>query len=322
MVSLYTLGMENLIFSLNATLPVFFLMILGMLFKKWNFISNEFASSMNKFVFLIPLPVMVFKNLATIDIQEAWDTKFVLFCFGVTICSIFISYLLSFFNPDKSSQAEFIQGSYRSSAALLGMALISNIYGESIMGPLMIIGSVPLYNMMAVVVLSLFQPDRKKMDRQLIQKTMVGILKNPIIIGIELGLLFSFFSLPYPPIFSKVIDSISALASPMGLMAMGASFNFKKASGQIKFAVLASFFKLFGFVLIFMPFAIYFGFVEDQIVAILIMLGSATTVTCFVMAKNMGHPGILTSNVVMITTLLSGFSITFWLFVLKCLQVI
>ena len=74
--------------------------------------------------------------------------------------------------------------------------------------------------------------------------------------------------------------------------------------------------------MIFLPIAIAFGFVGEQLVAILIMLGSATTVTCFVMAKNMGHAGILSSNVVMLTTLLSGFSITLWLYILRTLQFI
>ena len=314
--------MENLIFSLNATIPVFLMMILGMIFKKLNIISDSFASSMNKFVFLIPLPVMVFKNLATIDIKSSWDSKFVLFCFCVTVLSILIAFILSNFLKDKSEKGEFIQASYRSSAALLGMALISNIYGTSVMGPLMIIGSVPLYNIMAVVVLSFFKPGDNSIDLGRIKKTLIGIIKNPIIIGIEIGIIWSFFQLPYPAIFSKTVDYISALASPMGLMAMGASFDFKKASGKIKPAIIAAFCKLFGFVLLFMPLAIHFGFVDDQIVAILIMLGSATTVTCYVMAKNMGHEGTLSSNVVMITTLLSGFSITFWLFILRVLQVI
>ena len=50
--------MENLIFSLNATVPVFAMIILGMLFKKIGIIDDVFASKMNKFVFLIPLPVL------------------------------------------------------------------------------------------------------------------------------------------------------------------------------------------------------------------------------------------------------------------------
>lgn len=94
--------MENLVFSLNATLPVFLLMVLGMLFRKWNIVSESFARQMNSFVFLIPLPVMVFKNLATIDIKTSWDTKFVCFCFIVTLLSIFISFLLSCILKEKN----------------------------------------------------------------------------------------------------------------------------------------------------------------------------------------------------------------------------
>ena len=77
--------MENLIFSLNATVPVFAMIILGMLFKKIGIIDDVFASRMNKFVFLIPLPVLLFKDLATLDFNTIWDTKFVLFCFFVEI---------------------------------------------------------------------------------------------------------------------------------------------------------------------------------------------------------------------------------------------
>jgi predicted permease len=88
--------MENLIFSLNATVPVFAMIVLGMFFKKIDIIDDVFASRMNKFVFLIPLPVLLFKDLATLDFKTIWDTKFVLFCFFITILSILIVTLLSF----------------------------------------------------------------------------------------------------------------------------------------------------------------------------------------------------------------------------------
>ena len=68
--------MENLIFSLNATVPVFAMIVLGMLFKKLGIIDDVFASKMNKFVFLIPLPVLLFKDLATLDFKEIWDILF------------------------------------------------------------------------------------------------------------------------------------------------------------------------------------------------------------------------------------------------------
>ena len=95
--------MENLIFSLNATVPVFAMIILGILFKKIGIIDDVFASKMNKFVFLIPLPVLLFKDLATLDFKEIWDTKFVLFCFFITIFSILIVTILSFLLKNKKN---------------------------------------------------------------------------------------------------------------------------------------------------------------------------------------------------------------------------
>ena len=59
------------------------------------------------------------------------------------------------------------------------------------------------------------------------------------------------------------------------------------------------------------------GFRGEELVAILVMLGSATTVTCYVMAKNMGHEGTLSSGVVMLTTMLSAFTLTGWLYILR-----
>ena len=314
--------MENLIFSLNATVPVFAMIVLGMFFKKIGTIDDVFASRMNKFVFLIPLPVLLFKDLATLDFETIWDTKFVLFCFFITILSILIVTLLSFLLKNKQNQGEFIQASYRSSAALLGIALIQNVYGLATMAPLMIIGSVPLYNIMAVVVLSFFSPERKGLSKEVWLKTIKGILTNPILIGIVVGILWSLLHLPMPTMLDKTVTSIGNVATPLGLMAMGATFNYKEALGDLKPALCAAFIKLFGFCAMFLPLAIYLGFQGEQLIAILVMLGSATTVSCFVMAKNMGHTGILTSTVVMLTTIFSGFSITMWLYILKTLQLL
>jgi predicted permease len=105
-------------------------------------------------------------------------------------------------------------------------------------------------------------------------------------------------------------------------MSMGASFRPEKAMEDLKPALAAAFIKLFGLAALFLPLALRLGFAGEQIVAILVMLGSATTVSCFVMAKNMGHEGTLTSSVVMITTFGCAFSLTFWLFLLRSMGII
>lgn len=309
--------MENLIFSLNATIPIFLMMLLGMLFRKLGWMDEVFAAKMNKFVFLVPLPVLLFEQLATVDFSEVWDIKFILFCFVVTAISITISTLISMLWKDRSIKGEFIQATYRSSAALLGIAFIQNFYGTAGMAPLMIIGSVPLYNVMAVVVLSLFKPGNNSFDKALVKKTLKGIVTNPIIIGIVAGFVWSALKLPMPLILHKTVSSIGATATPMGLMSMGATFEMKKATSKMKPTLVAVFMKLVGFCAIFLPVAAMLGFRNEQLIAILVMLGSATTVSCFVMARNMGHEGTLSSGVIMMTTLLSAFTLTMWLDVLR-----
>ena len=311
--------MENLVFSLNATVPIFLLMVLGYIFHKIHWVDDVFASKMNKFVFTVPLPVLVFKNLAEVDFREAWNGKFVLFCFLVTVVSICIAIGLSFLLKDKSNRGEFVQSSYRSSAALLGIAFIQTIYGTSGLGPLMIIGSVPLYNIMAVIVLSLLKPEGGGISGKTILKTLKGIFTNPILIGIFVGIIWSLLKIPLTGIPSKVVTSVANVATPMGLIAMGATFDFKKAFGKLCSSLLAAFMKLIAFAAIFLPLAIYFGYRNEELVAILVMLGSATTVSCFVMAKNMGHDGVLSSSVVMLTTLFSAFTLTGWLWLLRSL---
>lgn len=309
--------MENLIFSLNATIPIFLMMLLGMLFRKLGWMDEVFAAKMNKFVFLVPLPVLLFEQLATVDFSEVWDIKFILFCFVVTAISITISTLISLLWKDRSIKGEFIQATYRSSAALLGIAFIQNIYGTVGMAPLMIIGSVPLYNIMAVLVLSVFKPGNNSFDKALVKKTLKGIATNPIIIGIVVGFVWSALKLPMPLILHKTVSSIGATATPMGLMSMGATFEMKKATSKMKPTLVAVFMKLVGFCVVFLPMAALLGFRNEEMIAILVMLGSATTVSCFVMARNMGHEGTLSSGVIMMTTLLSAFTLTMWLDVLR-----
>lgn len=314
--------MNSLIFSLNATIPIFLVMIVGMFLKKINIINEEFNKGLNKIVFSVALPILLFEDVSSVDFIELWDTKFVLFCFIVTLISILISYVISLFLKNKNIQGEFIQGSYRSSASIIGIAFVQNIYGNIGASPLMIIGAVPLYNVAAVIILSIFKPNKEKLDRKVIKSTFIDILKNPIILGILFGILWSLSELSKPVIMDTTLENLANLATPLGLISIGASFDFKKAVGEIKPTIICAVLKLIVFCALFLPLGVYMGYRNDYLVTILVMLGSATTVSSFIMAKNMGHEGILSSSTVMITTLLSSFTLTMWLFILKTLNLI
>lgn len=314
--------MENLIFCLNATIPIFFTLLLGYFFRRIGLFDDAFVSRMNKFVFVAALPVLLFQDIAQVDIYKVWDLKMVIFCFVITSLSITISVLLSLFLHPSDIRGEFIQASYRSSAAILGIAVIQNLYGNAGMAPLMIIASVPLYNVMAVVVLSVFKPGQGRLDRTALKKTLKGIVTNPIILGIAAGMVWSLLRFPFPKILDSTVGNLAKTATPLGLMAMGGSLRFGKAFSRLKASVVCTFMKLVGYEALFLPLAISRGFTRDKLVSIIIMLGSASTVSCFIMAKNMDHEGSFTSGVVLLTTLLSSFTLTFWLFICRNLGLV
>ncbi len=212
---------------------------------------------------------------------------------------------------------EFIQASYRGSAAVLGIAFIQNIYGDAGMAPLMIIGTVPLYNIAAVLILSFTGPNGGKLNKKSFLASLKGIATNPIIWGILIGMLFSVSGLTLPTIPAKAVNSVSSLATPLALIGLGAGFEGRKALKQIAPTLVSSAIKLLIQPLLFLPLAYMLGFRTKKMVAILIMLGAPTTVSCYIMAKNMGHEGTLTSSVVVATTFLSSVTITLWLFVLR-----
>ena len=325
--------MDQLLFSLNATIPVFLTMVIGYLLKVFHIVDEPFIKTLNSFNFKITLPVLLFKDIAGSDFYSVWDTRYVLYCFAVTfLCIAAIWIIAGIFYRDKAHLGELVQASYRSSAAVLGIAFIQNIYGNSGMAPLMIIGTVPLYNIAAVLILSFTGPKASetetasglgsRLDKAALKKSVKGVLTNPIIIGIFLGMAASLCRISFPVMISKTINNVASLASPLALIGLGAGFEGRKALKQLKPTAVASLIKLVVLPALFLPLAIKLGFTTEKLVGILVMLGSPTTPSCYIMAKNMGHEGTLTSSVVLTTTFLSSITLTMWLFILRSLGVI
>ena len=150
-----------------------------------------------------------------------------------------------------------------------------------------------------------------------IKKACINILKNPIIIGIFLGLPFSLLHVTFPIFVQKTINSIAQTATPVALIVIGASFEGRKAIKKIKPTIIATFIKLIGLGAVFMPLAVWLGFRCQELMAILIMLASPTTVSSYIMAENMDNDGVLASSIIVLTTVLSSVTLTVWIFILR-----
>ncbi|MCI6241975.1 MAG: AEC family transporter [Lachnospiraceae bacterium] len=311
--------MSDFLFSINVTFPIFLVMVIGWFLHQIGMLDEHFVTVANRFNFKVTLPFMLFRDISSVNIREVFDLKFVLFCaIASTVCFWAIWGAAKLFVKDDSIRGAFVQSSFRSSAAVMGLAFISNIYGKSAMGPLMIIGAVPLYNIYSVIVLT-FEAQNEDGTRESgkIKEACVNIIKNPIIISIFLGMAVALAGIQFPTIIDKTINSVAQLATPLALIVIGAGFEGKKALAKIKPTAWAAAIKLVIQPLIFLPVAAYMGFHGEKMIAILIMLSSPTTPSCFIMAKNMKNDGVLTASVIVTTTLLSAFTLTFWIFLLR-----
>lgn len=309
--------MDNFIFSLNATVPIFIIIFLGYFLRYKGFVNDNFVNIGNKIGYIVFLPTLLFKDISETDVKSDFDMKFIVFCVLATIISIAIIWILSeIFMKDKKSIGSFVQGSFRGSAAVLGIAFVKNMYGSSGMAPMMVLGAVPLYNIFSVIILTI-KSENSLNSKNLFKESFINIIKNPIIWGIVIGLLFSLLEIKLPTMITKAVDSVASLATPFALIVLGAGFEGKKALSKIKPTLVATALKLLIIPAVFIPVAIYMGFRNQEMIAILIMLGAPSTVSCYVMAKNLGNDHVLASSIVVASTFLSSFSITMWIFILK-----
>lgn len=320
--------MENFIYSINVTLPIFLVMVLGWFLKQRGMLDEHFVSVANKFNFQVTLPFLVFRDLAAVNIRAIFDGRYVLFCaLATTVCFFVIWGGAKLLLKDQTMTGAFVQASFRSSAAVMGLAFIENIYGTSAMGPLMIIGAVPLYNIFSVIVLTFEANDNGgasggKKDYSKIRKAVINILKNPIIIAIVLGLLVAYFRIDFPDIVDNSINYVARTATPLALIAMGAGFEGRAAVKKLGPTLAAAAIKLVLQPLVLIPLAVALGFRGEQLIGLVVMLAAPATPSCYIMAKNMDNDGVLTASIVVMTTLLAAFTLTGWIFVLKCLQLI
>ncbi len=317
--------MNDFLFSINVTLPIFLVMVLGWFLKQIGMLDDHFVTVANKFNFKVTLPFMVFRDLSAVNIREAFDLKFVLFCaIASSVCFWVIWGGAKLFLKDKTMTGAFVQASFRSSAAVMGLAFINNIYGPSAMGPMMIIGAVPLYNIYSVLVLTFEATEEEGTVKDFgkVRQACINIVKNPIIISIVLGVVAALSGIDFPMIIDKTVNSVSALATPLALICLGAGFEGRKAIAKKNPTLWASAIKLVIQPLIFVPIAAAMGFGGEKMIAILIMLAAPATPSCYIMARNMKNDGVLTASIVVVTTLLAAVTLTGWIFALKTIRII
>lgn len=309
--------MENLLFTANLVIPVFLIVGVGFLLKKLNIIDNNFVNVSSKIVFSASLPALIFVEISRISLDKVFDLNIIIFVYLGVLISFLISWLIaSPFSKSGREKGVFIQGSFRGNFAIIGLALIANIFGSNGLGKASIILAflIPLYNVLSVIALTV--PLRK--ERELSFKNLFfEILKNPLILAVIFSLPFSYFNLHIPDIVQKTVDYLAALSLPLALIGIGGFMNLKEIKKASVTAFASAFLKLVLFPLAAAFFAYQFNFTGDDLGIIFILFACPSAIASFIMAEAMGSNGKLAANIVLITTLSSIITITLGIFILK-----
>lgn len=313
--------MENLLFSINGTLPIFIVMFIGIIVRRLKLVDDKYVSQANKLNFNTAMPVMLFENVRGSDITTALDVKFTVMLMLMVIAELVMAAGISCLCIKPYRRGSFTQGAFRGNTALIGMALLINMYGESEIGAISVAVAVPVYNIGSVIALTLF-PVEGEAKKKNAGDILLNIIKNPLIIGTVAGIAAAFFSIEFPALIETSLDYLSDMAIGTALLCVGASMQFDKFRSRWKETVLASALKLIIFPMIFIPVMALMGYRKDALMAAFIVLGSPTAVNSYVMARSMNHDEALASGIVVVSSLAGAVSMTVWVYVLKSMGLI
>ena len=298
------------------------MILTGLFLRQIGMLSDEMVSALDKFSFKVGMPLLLFHDIAVMDLYSEFRLSFVLFCLSISVLSFLVMWFLSLrLFPDKPTAGSFAQGSVRGSVAILGVMIVSNIYGSAGIAALMIAASVPVYNVMSVMILTCCGSNAGRSEHP-VRDAVHSILTNPLILGIVSGLPFALLRIHLPGGLISAAKSLGSTATPLALVVIGASFNWAEATARLKPALAATVIKLLILPAIGLPFAVALGFREAALTSIVLMLGSASAPASYIMAKNMGCDAALSANIILLTDCFFAVTLTFWLFLLKSLALI
>ena len=313
---------DNIIFTGNVIAPVFLLVFLGYFVKRINVINENFVDITSKFVFSVSLPALVFINIVGINLSEAIDISQIIYIYAATLFSFFIVWILSIpFIKDAKNLSVFVQGAYRSNFAIVGLAIISKLFGASALGKASLILAfvLPLYNVLAVIILTV--PFRKERKLNL-KSTLVEILLNPLIVAVILGLLFSYFQINLPSVINLTLDFTAELALPLALIGIGGSLNMQNIQKASGLAFTSSAIKIILIPIVLTLGSYYFGYRGLDLGIMFVLFSCPTAIVSFIMAEAMGANSKLAGNIVLISTVASVFTIAVGIVILKELSLI
>jgi predicted permease len=295
---------------LNSLAPIFVVIALGAALRASGFLSAEFFAGMNKLTYWLALPALLFYKVAQAHLEGAAALRIFLVLLAVTFaCALLGVVLAVILRLPLPSMGAFVHASYRGNLMYVGLPVIifalsgrsgADTGGVESAAIVAIAPIVPLYNVMAVIALTVCSARR---ERVTLRATVRQILINPLILACVAGLVVTFSGLRLPTAALRTLTVVGQIALPLALLAIGSSLTFERLRGGIHISAASAAIKVLagpalGFVL-----ARWWGLAPDEMCIALVFLACPTAVVSYVMTEQLGCDAELAGSAVVVSTL-------------------
>jgi predicted permease len=296
---------------LESLFPVFALIVLGIVLKKYNFTHESFFAVSDRLVYYIFFPVMLFWKIGSAQPTGLMETNFFFAVLAALLCIFLMSTLYIVMLRVPNFQAgTFSQSCYRFNT-YVGMAIIMTAIGETGVQYFgVLIGMViPVLNIMAVTILIWYSGADCSMGRR-ICITLKELVSNPLIIACLGGFWFSKSGLTFPTFLSNTFQLAAWATLPLALISIGGALNFHNLKGHLPLAITASVFKLLLLPLVGYGFLMLFKVSHEPFKVGMIFFTLPTSSAIYVLSSQLNSDTQLASASIVLSTMLSLFTLS------------
>ena len=325
--------MDSFIFAINAVLPLIIIVCLGYILRQIGFISEDMPKALNKIIFRVLLPCMLFSNVYNMESIENIDLGYIAYAMIVVFVIFFAAIPIVMAVTKKGARrGVLLQSVFRSNFALIGLSLVSSLCGDGGLGIAALLSAfaIPIFNVLAVISLSIFSDDEGGVN---IKNILLDIAKNPLIVSVISGVavllvrsLFIKWNIEWRlsdiDVIFKTLNSLSSIATPLALISLGAQFKLSAVKGMRREIIFALIARLTIVPLLTLSVAyLFFDFEAAHFASFIALYATPVAVSSVPMTQEMGGDAELAGQIVVWTTAMSGITIFLITFTMKLLGI-
>ncbi len=302
---------------LNIVLPVFLVIGLGWGLRRIGFLSATDNSALTRLIFYVAAPALLVRSASQTPLSHSLDPRVIGVIAGGSAVIALVAYAGAWrMRPER--RGVFAQGVHRSNMVFFGLPMVMNAYGPEAVGQVSVLVGVMVvvYNLLAVLVLTLPHRSRGQDRRAAWLDTGRRILFNPLALGSAAGIAMSALGLRLGGPLDTAVDLVGRTALPLALISIGAGLDLARLRNEVPTTLAIALVKLVvGPLLMYLALRAL-GVTGTALSAPVLLAATPTAVVSYVMSKQMRGDAELAGAVVIGTTLASLATIIGWLMVL------